>query len=96
MPGTSCAKVAEGDSLAGPLADAAGRPLVLVVRDAHRYPWVLDGVTAVLAQRPDAIVVEMGIPMARLGERHIATYGATTVAGRAAAELLSGVTAQVL
>jgi beta-N-acetylhexosaminidase len=86
LPGTTWTRVVENE----PLPALDGRPLVLVVRDAHRYPWVLDAVAELLAVRPDAIVVEMGIPMAVLGATHVATYGATTVAGQAAAEKLTG------
>jgi beta-N-acetylhexosaminidase len=86
LPGTTWTRVVESE----PLPTLDERPLVLVVRDAHRYPWVLDAVADLLAIRPDAIVVEMGIPMAMLGATHLATYGATTVAGRAAAERLAG------
>jgi len=85
LPGTTWTRVVENE----PLPPLDGRPLVLVVRDAHRYPWVLDAVADLVAARPDAIVVEMGIPMAVLGATHLATYGATTVAGRAAAERLA-------
>jgi beta-N-acetylhexosaminidase len=85
LPGTTWTRVVENE----PVPALDGRPLVLVVRDAHRYPWVLDAVGDLLAVRPDAIVVEMGIPMAVLGATHLATYGATTVAGRAAAERLA-------
>ena len=50
---------------AGALAAAAGRSLVIVVRDAHRYPAARDLVRGLLAARPDAIVVEMGLPVWR-------------------------------
>ena len=43
-----------------------------------------------LSARPDAIVVEMGVPAAPQGEVHIATFGATAASGRAVAELLAG------
>jgi beta-N-acetylhexosaminidase len=72
------------------LAGAAGRALVLVVRDAHRHPWVADAVERTLAVRPDAIVVEMGVPVAITGGVHLATYGATRACGQAAAEILAG------
>jgi beta-N-acetylhexosaminidase len=79
------------DDLDGPvLAGSAGRPLVLVVRDVHRHPWLSDALARVLAVRPDAIVVEMGVPVAVLGGVHVATYGATRASGRAAAELIAG------
>jgi beta-N-acetylhexosaminidase len=73
----------------GALAAAAGRPLVVVVRDAHRYPAARDVVTRLLAARPDAVVVEMGLPVWRPPHAvHVATYGAAWISGLAAAEIL--------
>jgi beta-N-acetylhexosaminidase len=72
------------------LAGAVGRPLVLVVRDAHRHPWIASALASTLAVRPDAIVVEMGVPVAISGGVHIATYGATRSCGQAAAEVIAG------
>jgi beta-N-acetylhexosaminidase len=43
-----------------------------------------------LAARPDAVVVELGVPEAVTGAVHVATHGATRSASRAAAELLAG------
>jgi beta-N-acetylhexosaminidase len=44
-----------------------------------------------LTQRPDTIVVEMGVPQAPArGILHIATHGASRVCGRAAAEVIAG------
>ena len=40
--------------------------------------------------RPDAVVVEMGVPVTVLGGVHIATYGATRACGQAAAEVIAG------
>jgi beta-N-acetylhexosaminidase len=75
------------------VAAAAGRPLVLVVRDAHRHAWMAAAVAAVTAVRPDAIVVEMGIAYGP-GEKSggatlIATHGAALVSGLAVARLLT-------
>jgi len=71
------------------LAAAAGRPLVVVVRDAHRYPAAREVVTRLLAARPDAVVVEMGLPVWRpSGGAYVATYGAAGASGQAAAEVL--------
>jgi beta-N-acetylhexosaminidase len=71
------------------LADAAGRSLVIVVRDAHRYPVVADAVSRLVAARPDAIVLEMGLPIWRpAGGRFVASYGAARSNAEAAAELL--------
>jgi beta-N-acetylhexosaminidase len=78
------------DPAAAVLAGAADRPLVLVVRDAHRHPWIADALRRTLAVRPDAIVVEMGVPVAVSGGMHIATYGATRSCGQAAAEVIAG------
>lgn len=77
------------------LAQAAHRPLVLVVRDLHRNPWMADAVDAALSQRPDAVVVEMGVPYGRLdelaarGTTVMTTYGAARVCALAAAEALT-------
>ena len=76
-------------SAAGALAAAAGRSLVIVVRDAHRYPAARELVRALLAARPDAIVVEMGLPVWRPpAGGYVATYGAARTSGQAAAETL--------
>jgi beta-N-acetylhexosaminidase len=72
------------------IAPAAGRPLVLVVRDAHRHPWMTEALRTLLATRPDAIVVEMGVPAVRSGRVYLATYGASRANGLAAAEVLAG------
>jgi beta-N-acetylhexosaminidase len=76
------------------VARAAGRPVIIVVRDAHRYPVTRAVVTSLLKARPDAVVVEMGLPLWRPpGGVHIATYGAAHTNAQAAAELL-GLTAR--
>ncbi|MFC3990191.1 glycoside hydrolase family 3 protein [Actinoplanes siamensis] len=96
LPGTTSVRLGADDleSLSDPasvvLAGAAGRPLVLVVRDVHRHRWIADTLAGVLAARPDAIVVEMGIPVTVLGGIHVATFGATRACGLAAAELIAG------
>jgi len=71
---------------------AAGRPLALVVRDLHRHAWASDATEAILLRRPDAVVVEMGLPLARprRASAYLATYGAGRVNALAAAELLIG------
>jgi beta-N-acetylhexosaminidase len=96
LPGTTSVRLS-ADDLAGRtdpsapvLAGAADRALVLVVRDLHRHPWVAEAVAATLAVRPDAVVVEMGLPEAVVGAVHVATYGATRACGLAAAEVLAG------
>jgi beta-N-acetylhexosaminidase len=85
--GTGSTELAETTD--GALAAAAGRPLVVVVRDAHRYPSARDVVTRLLAARPDAVVVEMGLPVWRPSRGvYVATYGAALISGLAAAEVL--------
>ncbi len=86
------------DVVAGILAEAGGRTLIVVVRDAHRHPAAAAAAELMLAARPDAVVVEMGLPVWRpdsaSGWRgsHVATYGAARSNSRAAAEVL-GLTA---
>jgi beta-N-acetylhexosaminidase len=79
-------------NIQGVLGEAAGRSLVLVVRNLHRHPWMSAVTDAVLAQRPDAILVEMGLPACRpaAAAAYLATHGASRVCGIAAAEVLLG------
>jgi beta-N-acetylhexosaminidase len=74
------------------LKAATGRSLILVVRDAHRSPATRSLVTAVLAERPDTILVEMGLPYWQpptgAYQAYLATYGASRANAQAAAELL--------
>jgi beta-N-acetylhexosaminidase len=71
---------------------AAGRSLVMVVRDAHCSENTRALLTAVLAERPDAVVVEMGLPVwqppAGSCQAYLATYGASRANAQAAAEIL--------
>jgi beta-N-acetylhexosaminidase len=86
---TGAADADLASSIAGLLAEAAGRSLVIVVRDAHRYPAAADVVSAILAARPDAVVVEMGLPVWRPPAGvYLATFGAARTSSRAAAEVL--------
>jgi beta-N-acetylhexosaminidase len=74
------------------LAMAAGRPLVIVVRDAHRHGWQRDLLGRALAARPDALVVGTGTvhdrPLA--GAAYLGTRGSSRVSLLAAADLLAG------
>ncbi|AXK33525.1 glycoside hydrolase family 3 protein [Streptomyces armeniacus] len=75
------------------LAPASGRPLVVVVRDAARHAWMGRALADLVTARPDAIVVEMGLPGAGAtaqGAVQIFTHGATAASGRAATEVLAG------
>ncbi|WDZ82224.1 glycoside hydrolase family 3 protein [Micromonospora cathayae] len=93
LPGTTTVRYAEADVPADPAAGAAGRRLVLVVRDLHRHDWMRAAVARALAGHPDAIVVELGLPVLSAGRVHVATHGASMAGARAAAELLTGVPA---
>jgi beta-N-acetylhexosaminidase len=76
-------------SVSALLAEAAGRSVVIVVRDAHRHPAAAAATAAILAARPDAVVVEMGLPVWRpAGGVYLATFGAARTSSRAAAEVL--------
>ncbi len=79
-----------GEDAAGILTAAAGRSLVAVVRDAHRDRSTRSLVNALLASRPDLVLVEMGLPLWRPPEGicYLATYGASRASAQAAAELL--------
>ncbi|MEW9532303.1 glycoside hydrolase family 3 protein [Microbispora sp. NPDC049125] len=96
LPGTTVVRLGERDAVDGlpgaALHQAGGRPLVIVVRDAHRHPWQMRALERMLAARPDGVVVEMGLPgRTDLGAVHIATHGAARVCGQAAAEVLAGI-----
>jgi beta-N-acetylhexosaminidase len=67
-------------------------PLVVAVRDAYRTPWQRTWVERLRAERPDLVLVGMGLPYDRelAGDTFVATYGAAQVNARAAAEVISG------
>ncbi|MDX3095922.1 glycoside hydrolase family 3 protein [Streptomyces sp. ME01-24h] len=92
LPGTVTGGFRQGDALTAQVLRAAGaRRIVAVVRDVHRHPWMAEALGALLAARPDTVVVEMGVPQAPpSGALHIATHGAARVCGRAAAEVIAG------
>ncbi len=71
---------------------AEGKSLILVVRDLHRLPEQRQAIEAWLARRPDAILVEMGVPVCRPSKAraYIATNGSARVCAEAAAELMTG------
>jgi len=74
------------------LKAAAGHSLVLVLRDAYRSPATQTLANLILAERPDTVVVEMGLPywqpVPGTGQAFIATYGASRANAEAAAEIL--------
>ena len=94
MPGTDGVKLDEpgAASLDRWLHAAAGRPLVLAVRDAHQRHWQRELLRRVLAARPDAVVVGTGTDYDRplAGAVYVGTLGASRVSLAAAADLLAG------
>ncbi|MEU7063344.1 glycoside hydrolase family 3 protein [Streptomyces sp. NPDC046161] len=91
LPGTAAGVYREGAGAREILAAAGDRTVVAVVRDAHRHRWMTRALDALVAARPDTVVVEMGLPRAEpRGALHIATHGASRVCGRAAAEVIAG------
>ncbi|MFG3307251.1 glycoside hydrolase family 3 protein [Streptomyces wuyuanensis] len=90
LPGTETGTYADA-AVDDVLRAAGGRRIVAVVRDAHRHPWMSQSLDALVAARPDTIVVEMGLNAAPpRGALHVATYGAARVCGIAAAEAVTG------
>ena len=86
---------ADGTDAEAVLAAAGGRSLLVVVRDAHRFPVARQVVRRLLSVRPDTVIVEMGLPVwhpvdlvDNPAQVYIATYGATSASSRAAAQLL--------
>jgi beta-N-acetylhexosaminidase len=92
LPGTRVIRLAEAERL-DPRAvlDGDRRPLVVVVRDAHRSGWQRRTVEQLLATCPGGIVVEMGLPIWRppAATGYLATYGASRASALAAAEELT-------
>lgn len=81
----------------GDLPDGGrGRPVVALVRDAHRHPWVLERLSALAASAPALVVAEMGWPaddLERLvpeGAAVVRTWGAGAASSQALADLLAG------
>ncbi|MEU2967355.1 glycoside hydrolase family 3 N-terminal domain-containing protein [Streptomyces ardesiacus] len=98
LPGTTSVRVRGQELEEGTVAlescalePAARRPLVIVARDAARHAWMSRAVTGLTAARPDAIVVEMGLPgTTAAAPAQIFTHGASAASGLAAAEVLTG------
>ena len=94
-PTTTVTRIGEGDdhAVASALVAAAGRPLVVVVRDAHRRPAQAAALATLVAARPDAVVVDMGWPGDPADRpattAWITTHGASRASGEAAARVLA-------
>jgi beta-N-acetylhexosaminidase len=74
------------------LAQASGVRLVVVVRDAYRTDWQREWVQRVTAERPDAVLVILGMPDDRTlaGDAWLLTHGAARVNAQAGVEVLLG------
>jgi beta-N-acetylhexosaminidase len=91
LPGTTTASFAGEGAGEAVLAAAGPRRIVAVVRDEHRHSWMAAALDTLLHERPDTVVIEMGIPQSPpRGVLHIATHGAARVCGLAAAEAITG------
>jgi beta-N-acetylhexosaminidase len=91
MPwGVAASLAARGVRLIESDDPVAGASLVLVVRDLHRRDATAQTVESILARRPDAVVVEMGLPVCRPqnARAYIATGGASRASAEAAAEVM--------
>jgi len=92
LPGTTFMTVADGDGVDADAvaARADGAPVVVVTRDAQRYPWVADLVGRLAKLGLDLIRVETGVPGPDLGiAARVDTHGGSRVCLRAAAEYLA-------
>ncbi|MGI5282885.1 glycoside hydrolase family 3 protein [Nonomuraea polychroma] len=91
LPEGEVVRVTPAEAAADRLLErATGRSLVVVVKDAHRYADSRALVSALVAARPDTIVIEMGLPIWRPDSAvYLATYGAARANTRAAMELLT-------
>lgn len=91
-PGTSTTTVSTESALLDAASGAEGQPLWVAVRDPHRHEWMPPALAALLAARPDAVVIETGWPgwSAPDGTTHVLTHGAARVTADAVVELLAG------
>jgi beta-N-acetylhexosaminidase len=72
----------------GELPELPDRPVVLVLRDAGRHPWQRALAAELVTARPDAVVVETGLPEG--SPAAVLTHGAGRVNLQAAVEALAG------
>ena len=86
-PRTRSLRLAVGDEI--PLERLDGRTPVLVLRDAARHVWEQDVAAALLALRPDTVVVDTGYPDWRPAgaAAYVTTFGGGRANLAAAAEL---------
>jgi beta-N-acetylhexosaminidase len=87
-PGADGVALGQGGSVIAALEGADGRPVVVVTRDAARHEWERAAVAELLALRPDAIVIETGLPGGVAAA--IETHGAGRASLAAARDVLLG------
>ncbi|WP_248960230.1 glycoside hydrolase family 3 N-terminal domain-containing protein [Sphaerisporangium perillae] len=90
LPGTERTVLTPERHELPPLREPDQAPLVVVTHDAHRHGWMSRGLAEILRHRPDAIVIEMGLPGPPVGALYLATNGNSRVSSLAAAEWLTG------
>ncbi|MEJ2859389.1 MULTISPECIES: glycoside hydrolase family 3 protein [unclassified Saccharothrix] len=87
VPGTEVSSARTADEVA---AEADGRTIVVVTREAHRHPWARDLVLSLVSIGLDLVHVETGVPGPDLGTAaRVNTHGGSRVCLRAAAERIA-------
>ena len=92
LGGTPHVDVDETTTVDELLGRAEGRPMVALVREAHRHAWVTERLTQLAAARPDLVSVEMGWPgpSPLPGAATVTTFGASRANGTALDAVLAG------
>ncbi|MFI9815273.1 glycoside hydrolase family 3 protein [Saccharothrix variisporea] len=87
VPGTVTSSARTAEEVA---AQADGRTIVVVTREAHRHPWARDLVLSLVSIGLDLVHVETGVPGPDLGTAaRVNTHGGSRVCLRAAAERIA-------
>ncbi|GAA0260147.1 glycoside hydrolase family 3 protein [Cryptosporangium japonicum] len=92
VPPHEVLRLTDNSELSAVLTAAQGRPLVVVGRDVPRHPWQQKAWHVLSGQRPDAVLVEIGLPRPDVtahGQR-VFVGGAGRPNLQVAAELLTG------
>jgi beta-N-acetylhexosaminidase len=94
LPGADCVVLEEvaASDVEATLARRAGKRVVVVVRDAHRHPWMREATAAMLAAAPGSLVVEIGLPVWHPdgAAGYLATLGGSRVSYEVLADYLVG------
>jgi len=72
------------------------RPVIVIGRDNHRRPWVVDLVDGLRRRHSSVLVVDMGWPGDDRGYADIATFGGSRLVSAALADMLERATAAPL